>query len=251
MAIDRVWFVVGVKVVWLSAGVSSFIAGYLAKDVDEWIYIDIQDQHPDSRRFIEDCEKFIGQKVTILYSQFYASVDQVCRSVRYVNGPAGAPCTRALKKQVRKRWELDHMTDDLTYVWGMDCNEKRRADRIAETFPEVHHEFPLIDNGLSKADAHGILAQLGIKRPAMYDMGYNNNNCIGCVKGGAGYWNKIRQDFPEVFKQRAELERDIGHSILKGCFLDELPPDKGNMSEEIMPECSILCQLAVFGGWNT
>jgi hypothetical protein len=39
--------VVGVKVVWISAGVSSFIAGYLAKDVDEWIYIDVEDQHPD------------------------------------------------------------------------------------------------------------------------------------------------------------------------------------------------------------
>ena len=39
---------VGMKVVWLSSGVSSFVAGYLAKDVDEWIYIDIEDQHPDS-----------------------------------------------------------------------------------------------------------------------------------------------------------------------------------------------------------
>lgn len=31
----------------------------------------------------------------------------------------------------------------------------------------------------------------------MYDLGYANNNCIGCVKGGIGYWNKIRIDFPE------------------------------------------------------
>lgn len=43
------------KVVWLSAGVSSAIAGYLADDVDEYIYIDIEDQHPDSMRFIHDC----------------------------------------------------------------------------------------------------------------------------------------------------------------------------------------------------
>ena len=56
---------VGVKVVWLSAGVSSFVAGYLAKDVDEWIYIDIEDQHPDSRRFIHDCEKVLNGKEQI------------------------------------------------------------------------------------------------------------------------------------------------------------------------------------------
>ena len=35
------------KVCWISAGISSFMAGYLAGDVDEWIYIDIADQHPD------------------------------------------------------------------------------------------------------------------------------------------------------------------------------------------------------------
>lgn len=237
----------GVKVVWLSAGVSSFIAGYLAKDVDEWIYIDVEDQHPDSLRFIHDCEKVIGKPVTILRSDFYRNVDQVCRAVRYVNGPTGAPCTRHLKKQVRKRWEADHVMEDLIYVWGMDCNEKHRADRIVEGFPQTKHEFPLIERNLTKEDVHGILKQLGIKRPAMYDLGYNNNNCVGCVKGGAGYWNKIRTDFPEVFKKRAEMERNIGHSILKDYFLDELPKEKGKMSMEVMEECSILCQLAI---WN-
>jgi hypothetical protein len=79
----------------------------------------------------------------------------------------------------------------------------------------------------------------------MYDLGYNNNNCIGCVKGGAGYWNKIRVDFPAVFEKRAKMEREIGHSILKDYFLDELPKDKGRMSEEVMDDCSILCQLAI------
>ena len=241
----------GVKVVWLSSGVSSFIAGWLVKEtVDEWIYIDVEDQHPDSMRFIKDCEKKIGKQVTVLSSLFYSNVEQVCKSVRYVNGVNGAPCTRALKKQVRKRWELDHMTDDLTYVWGMDCVEVKRAERLRQNFPQVKHEFPLIDKGLTKADAHGMLLELGIKRPAMYDLGYNNNNCIGCVKGGAGYWNKIRKDFPDVFEARARMEREIGHSMIKGCFLDELPSDKGNMSEEIMEECSILCQLALQGGSN-
>ena len=45
------------KVCWLSAGVSSFVAGYLAENVDHYIYIDIKDQHPDSMRFIKDCER--------------------------------------------------------------------------------------------------------------------------------------------------------------------------------------------------
>lgn len=53
-----------IKVCWLSAGVSSFIAGYLERDsVDKFIYIDIADQHPDSMRFIKDCEKILGKKL--------------------------------------------------------------------------------------------------------------------------------------------------------------------------------------------
>lgn len=60
-----------------------------------------------------------------------------------------------------------------------------------------------------------------------------------------GYWNKIRVDFPDVFEKRAKMERDIGASCIKGIYLDELEPDRGRMSDEIMQECSIFCQLAL------
>ena len=109
--------------------------------------------------------------------------------------------------------------------------------------PKFKHEFPLIDKGLTKEDCHGLLKQLGIKRPKMYDLGYRNNNCIGCVKGGKGYWNKIRIDFPEVFEARAKQEREVGHTCIKGVYLDELPPDAGRIEDEVMEECSIMCQL--------
>lgn len=238
------------KVCWISAGVSSFIAGYLVRDtVDKFIYIDIADQHPDSLRFIEDCEKVLGKKIEPLQSKQYKSVGDVCRAFRFVNSAHGAKCTEVLKKRVRKKWEYEHREYDITYVWGMDLNEKNRADRLIETMTDFHHEFPLIDKELTKQDAHGICASIGVKRPAMYDLGYSNNNCIGCVKGGAGYWNKIRIDFPEVFSDRAKMEREIGHSILHNqdgmIFLDELDPNAGRMEEEIMEDCSIFCQMAI------
>ena len=58
-----------------------------------------------------------------------------------------------------------------------------------------------------------------------------------------GYWNKIRKDFPDIFVRRAKQEREIGHSCIKGVFLDELDPDRGRMDEEIMPDCGIGCYL--------
>jgi hypothetical protein len=238
------------KVCWISAGVSSFVAGWLARDtVDQYLYIDIADQHPDSDRFIADCAVALGKPIEKLQSTQYGSVGDVCRAFRFIASAYGAKCTEVLKKRVRKQWECERRDYQITYVWGMDVNEQHRATRLAETMTDFTHEFPLIDRGLTKQDAHGILKRLGIKRPAMYDLGYSNNNCIGCVKGGMGYWNKIRVDFPDVFADRAKMEREIGHSILhnnKGSiFLDELPPDAGRMSDEIMEECGIFCMMNI------
>ena len=236
--------VVVMKVCWISAGVSSFIAGYLVREtVDEFIYTHIDDQHEDSLRFVKDCEKALGKPITILQSP-YKSVSNVIETFRFINGPYGAKCTEVLKKRVRKEWEYGKK--ELTYVWGFDCSkrERQRAERTAETMHQFKHEFPLIDKNLTKEDCHGMLKALGIKRPAMYDLGYRNNNCIGCVKGGMGYWNKIRVDFPEVFEARARQEREIGHTCLKGIYLDELDPKAGRIENEVMEECSIMCQLA-------
>lgn len=235
------------KVCWISAGVSSFIAGYLERDtIDKFIYIDIEDQHPDSMRFIKDCEKVLCKEIAILQSP-YKSVEGAIRAAGTIGNLRTGfyPCTNWLKKRIRKEWEYEHRDYDITYVWGFDCDEKNRADNLVEAMFEFTHSFPLIDKNLTKQDAHGMCERLGIKRPAMYDLGYNNNNCIGCVKGGMGYWNKIRADFPDVFESRARLERELGTSILKGCYLDELDPDRGRMSDEIPIDCSIMCMLNI------
>lgn len=221
------------------------MAGYLAKEVDEFIYIDIENQHEDSLRFIKDCEKALGKPIQILRSP-YTNKENVIKTFRYINGPAGAKCTEVLKKRPRKEWEERHKDFDITYVWGLDIEEAHRAERLLESMPEFHHEFPLIERQLSKADVHGMFQRLfNFPRPKMYDMGYKNNNCIGCVKGGMGYWNKIRKDFPEAFERMAKLERELGHSCINGVFLDELAPGRGRIEDEIMPDCGIMCQLAM------
>ena len=232
----------GMKVCWFSTGISSFVACYLAKDVDEIIYTHVSNQHPDSLRFLHDCEKLLGRKITVLQSDRYYSVDEVIEKKRCINTVYGAACTTEMKKNVRKKWEKEHPGHHI-YVWGFDMDEYNRAERIKKSMSDYEHEFPLIDHFFSKSDCHALAKQLGLKRPKMYDLGYQNNNCIGCVKGGMGYWNKIRKDFPDIFVRRAKQEREIGHSCIKGVFLDELDPDQGRMDEEIMPDCGIGCYL--------
>lgn len=230
------------KVCWISGGVSSVVAGLLSKDVDMYIYIHIDDQHPDTLRFIKDCEKLLGKEVIILHPE-YSSIIDVIKKYRFVNSRYGAKCTQILKKATRHKWEQEHADYDITYVWGYDNTETRRATQLQEAHPEFKHEFPLIEKDITKAQAHGILENAGVKRPIMYDMGYHNNNCVGCVKGGMGYWNKIRVDFPDVFDRMAKLEREIGYTCIKGVFLDELDPERGRHEKEIVPDCTGFCGI--------
>lgn len=232
----------GKTIAWISAGVSSFIATYLAKDqIDEIYYIHIEDQHPDSLRFVKDCEKFLNKEIKIIQSPF-KSVESACLQGGCVKVKTFAWCTKLLKQRVRKELE-QNICEGITYVWGMDINEIARAERLAESNSNQNHLFPLIEKNLSKQDCHALCFKLGIKRPLMYDLGYNNNNCIACVKGGMGYFNKIRKDFPKEFEARAKLERKLKSRCLKECYLDELDPNRGNATDEIMEECSIFCEM--------
>lgn len=232
-------------IAWFSAGVSSAVTIKLSADkLDSIIYIHIDDQHPDTIRFVNDCEKWFNKEIIRIQSP-YKSVENAILNAGgkgYINGVAGAACTRFLKKRVRKEWELEQGNIRFTYYWGFDCNEVLRANRIKETMPEQNHIFPLIENNFSKEKAHTILKASGIKRPMMYDLGYLNNNCVGCVKGGMGYWNKIRIDFPGIFTKRAELERRVGATCIKGVFLDELDPNRGRKQEPICDDCGIFCE---------
>lgn len=188
------------KVCWLSAGVSSFIAGYLKKDsIDLYIYIDIENQHPDSMRFIKDCEKILGKEILILKSP-YRNKENVIRQFRYINGPSGAKCTEILKKRVRKEWEMEHREYQITYVWGFDMDERRRAERICEAMPEFKHEFPLIEKNLTKQDAHAITARLHVNIYALYNkdnvkMGYRER-----VKNNDGSYSWKVADPPKTSK---------------------------------------------------
>ena len=228
---------------WINAGVSSFIATYLYKEkIDKIIYIDITNQHIDSLRFISDCEKVLNKEIEIIKSEKYNSVEDVILKKKFINSPYGAPCTLELKKRVREKWESTQVDNNFTYIWGYDFNEKNRAERLKNTAIEYNHIFPLIEKKLTKQDCHALLKKIGIKRPVIYDMGYPNNNCVGCVKGGMGYWNQIRKDFPDVFKKMAKIEREIGHSCIKGVFLDKLEENRGREQKIILDDCGMFCK---------
>ena len=233
-------------VCWFSCGAASAVATKIAlaerERESELIiaYTEVKEEHLDNKRFLADCEEWFGQKIEILGNDFYdRSIYRVFEK-NYIRTPKGAPCTRALKKQIRERFEKP--TD--RQVFGYTAEEQARLDRFIDANADVNIWTPLIEKGLGKEDCLAMLKNAGIELPVMYKLGYHNNNCIGCVKGGMGYWNKIKVDFPEHFDRMAKLERFKKQTIFKDRYLDELKPTDGNYPQEPNIECSIFCQIA-------
>lgn len=211
-------------------------------------YSDTRSEHPDNERFLVDCEKWFGMPITRLHSERYHDVwDVWTRRRMLVSGSTGfAPCTEELKRMTA---EMAQRHGDVI-VLGYTAEEAGRFGRIVARHPDQLFEAPLINSGLTKSDCFAIIERAGIELPAMYRLGFKNNNCIGCPRGGMGYWNNIRKHFPEVFDRMAKLEREIGVAMLADgksgnrIFLDELDPKRGDMATEPDIECSIMCALA-------
>jgi hypothetical protein len=241
---------------WFSCGDASAVAAKLTVDkygdMAEVLYCNtFAYEHPDNRRFFDDVARWLQRDIKILTSKEYNDIYDVFERTRWLIGNKGARCTTELKKNVRKAYQT---VDDM-HVFGFTADEQHRVDRFHKENPELFAEFPLIEAGLTKQDCHRIVREAGIETPMMYRLGYKNNNCIGCVKGGKGYWNKIRRDFPEMFDKMARTERSLNAAICKNqgvtdgvrwrqrVFLDELPPDAGRYEAEPDIECGVLCTL--------
>lgn len=233
-----------------SAGVTSAAATKLALAVNagrlpvEIVYFDTRSEHPDSRRFLHECENWFGHPITVIGSARYRDTWDVFERERYLAGVEGAKCTTVLKKQLRERIER---TTDLQ-VFGFDARERGRAERFRLNQPEVMGWFPLIDQQIDKAQAKLIVAAAGIELPAMYLLGFDNNNCIGCPKGGNAYWNNIRRHFPAVFERMCRVSRELGVKLIKltengvrrRAYLDELPSDAVDDTPVDM-SCGVVC----------
>lgn len=248
------------RVAWFSCGAASAVAAKmtLAAHPDSVVvYCDtMQDEHPDNRRFFDDVERWLGVKIERLTSTKYATVDDVFEKRRYMSGVAGAICTTEMKKLPRERFQRP---DDI-HVFGYTAEERDRAEAFEERNASLHVEWPLINGWVTKAACLDTLQAAGIALPAMYGLGFDHNNCLGCVKSSSpGYWNHIRRLFPEVFDRRALQSRSIGARLVKirlpgdpllnekgkpftpRHFLDELPADADAPHDAI--ECGPVCQM--------
>ncbi len=236
---------------WFSCGAASAVATKLAirkYELTHEIVIArciVKEEHPDNDRFADDCEKWFGLPITnLINTEFDGSVYNVITKRQYISGIKGAPCTMLLKKKVREGMQRP---DDI-HVMGYCAEEQERYDDFLDA-NNITCEATLIDSQLSHANCLSMLQTAGIELPEMYKLGYHHNNCIGCVKAtGAGYWNKVKVDFPAQFWMMAGMSRALGVRMTRigkdRVFLDQLPAGIGRYQDEPEIQCGIFCEMA-------
>ena len=237
--------------VWFSCGAASAAALKLTVDkygVDNVYAVNnpVIEEHHDNKRFAEDVANWVGIDIQYAINSNYplASVVDVFDRRKGMAFPHGAPCTVELKKRARQEWEKSNPVD--WHVLGFTADERNRHDRFVMT--ERDNVLPiLIDANMTKNDCADMIRAAGIKLPEIYGRGFPNANCIGCVKATSPtYWNLVRQEFPEVFDQRAEQSRRLGAKLVRvkneRIFLDELDPKVKGRPLKTMPDCGLFCE---------
>lgn len=201
---------------WFSCGAASAVATKLAiADNPDTIvaYCEVMEEHPDNKRFLLECQEWFGKEIVILGNDKYGrSIYEVFSKTRYLAGPGGARCTGELKKKVREAWQQD---DDIN-VFGYTIEEEDRLNRLIDGNNGLNVIAPLIENQLSKEDCLAMVSNAGMEIPAMYKLGFKNNNCMGCVKASSpSYWKLVQNVFPDMFARMNATEIELGRSVCK------------------------------------
>ena len=215
---------------WFSCGAASAYATYLAHekygDKLEAVYCRVKEESKDNLRFLTEFIEKTGIHVKVIGDE---SMDYSIFKVFH-------------SRKFRRKYQRH---DDIQ-IFGYTIDEMSRVDRFIDSNNEVITDFILVEDQITKPDCMRWFNSMGFKLPEMYRLGYLNNNCIGCVKGGMGYWNAIRVEFKDAFDKMARTERLIGHALNKGkegpVFLDELHPKRGNFKRDSPADCGFTCE---------
>lgn len=210
-------------VVGFSGGVTSaWCAGWALRTFprDEVILLwhDTREEHPDTYRFIREMGAALEHPAT--EDSAGRSVTELFRDEGMLGNGQNTMCSRVLKAERGAAFAARLKDDghDVVKVVGYSANEPKRVNRMVghAANEEIAVRFPVIEDGVSKQQcADWCRLDMGVAPSAMY-LWADHANCVGCVKGGRAYWLAVAANHPAVFEQRAQLEEEFGHTIIRG-----------------------------------
>jgi hypothetical protein len=188
------------------------------------LFADTNAEDEDLHRFNREASAQLGLDLIRVADPKERTPWQVFDDKQWIGNTRIAQCSHALKQDPCRIW-LQANTDPastILYV-GIDWTEEHRIPAIVNGWAPWPVEFPLTQPPYR--DKHNLFAEaeaLGIRRPRLYNLGFEHNNCGGaCVKGGQAQWLRLLEVFPDRYakaetfeiRMRVKLGKDV--SILR------------------------------------
>jgi hypothetical protein len=159
------------------------------------VFTDVNGEHPDNYRFLAEVQYALGSPLVKLTNDGWTIWDVMVEH-RFLANSRVDICSRTLKRESFQQWLADHADPAQSTVYlGIDWTEIHRLDRARPHWekrgwtvraPMCEPPYP------GKLTAQEWLNTAGIRRPALYDMGFGHANCGGgCVKAGIGQFRKL------------------------------------------------------------
>lgn len=206
-------------------------------------------EHEDIKRFKNEVAEYLDIPITYANANDYEEMTPLAiarAKSAFQVGNGQTFCTNYLKTRPFHMWLLDNYPasgcapcKEIKILYGFDKEEPARIQRRSQLLGAMGYftEFPLAfwDRSVNGTE------ELGIKKPNTYKI-YKHANCIGCLKAGKQHWYCVFCLRPDIWEEAKQTENEIGYSIIKNCFLEELeekfiqmrdvmgicPTDKGN-----------------------
>jgi hypothetical protein len=159
------------------------------------VFTDVNGEHPDNYRFLAEVQYDLGSRLVKITNDGRTIWDVMVER-RFLANSRVDLCSRILKREAFQGWLTANADPARTTVYlGIDFMEIHRLDRARPHWerngwkmsaPMCEPPYP------DKFQAQAWLDAEGIRRPALYDMGFDHANCGGgCIKGGISQFKKL------------------------------------------------------------
>lgn len=200
-------------------------------------------EDPDIKRFKKEVADYLNIPITYANMPGVEEKDQfdICIELgAFKYGiQSSALCTRELKTKPFHDWlKLNYpatppqVRDDVEIIYGFDMNEPQRITRRVGIMATMGYktDYPALWQNRTIRE----IEEIGITRPKTYEI-FNHANCKGCLKAGKQHWYIVYCLYPDIWEKAKQAEQEIGYSILRDKYLQELESEFEMLKNKTLP----------------
>jgi len=198
-----------------SGGMGSAVSALIAyeKGLDfNLIFADTLIEDEDLYRFNDDIAKATGKE--IIHLKDGRTPWDVFQDKRWIGNSRTAHCSTELKTKPVMKWLDENAQPEDPLVLGMDWSEMDRIERAQKNWAPRPVVSLLNKYNIERPEYDLILNRYGIRKPRLYGMGYEHNNCGGfCCKAGLVQFERLYRTNPERYAWHEQRMNEVMESI--------------------------------------